>query len=62
MASLVVAYAVDFQSDLLSGAVSVSAARPEGFGRLLPPPAGTGRIRSELVSVSMSCEETDLDE
>ena len=42
MANLVVAYAVDFQSDLLSGAVPVSVVWPVGFRGLLLSVPGTG--------------------
>ena len=62
MASLVVAYAVDFQSDLLSGAAPVPAASPEDFWRVLSSLSVTGRIRSEPVSGSVLCEEMGLDE
>ena len=62
MASLVVAYAVDFQSDLLLGAPPVLVVRPEGFGRLLSSLPGTGGIRPELVSGSVLCEEMGIDE
>ena len=54
MANLVVAYAVDFQSDFFSGAASVSVVRSEGFGGVLSSLPGTGGIRSELVSGSVS--------
>ena len=52
MASFVVAYAVDFQSDLFSGAAPVSEPLPEGFGRVLSSVLWTGRILPEPVSGS----------
>ena len=62
MAGLVVARAMDFQSGSPLGVVPVSAVRPEGFEGLLSSLPGTGRIRSELVLVSVSCKQMDLDE
>jgi hypothetical protein len=57
MANLVVAYAVDFQSDLLSGATSGSTVSSGDFGRLpwsLPRIGpGTGRIWFETVEGSV---------
>ena len=43
MANLVVAYAVDFQSDLLSSAAFESTVWPEGFGGLFLSLPGTDR-------------------
>ena len=62
MANLVVAYAVDFQSDLLLGAAPASVVWPEGSGGLLSSFPGTGRTRSGFASGSASCEEMGLDE
>ena len=56
MANLVVAYVVDFQSDLLSDAALGSTVRPEGPGRLLWSLPVTGRIWLETVSGSVSHE------
>ena len=56
MASLVEAYAVDFQSDFLSEAAPVSVMWLEGFGRLLSSLPGTSKARLELVSRSVLSE------
>ena len=60
MANFVVAYAVDFQSDLLSGTAPESAVRSEDFERLLWSLQGTGG--SETVSGSTLHERVCLDE
>ena len=57
MANLVVAYAVDFQSDLVSGVAVGSAVWPEGPGGLFWSLPGTDRIRLEPVSGSASREK-----
>ena len=62
MANLVVAYVVDFQSDLLSGNIPTSVVWPQGFERVLSSLLGAGRVRSELVSGSVLCEQMGLDE
>ena len=62
MANLAPAYPVDFQSDLLSGAASVLAMSPEGFGGALSSLPGTARVRSGFVLGSAPCEEMRLDE
>jgi len=49
MASLVVACAVDFQSDLFSGTALDSTVRPGDSGRPLRSLPGTDRTRSETV-------------
>ena len=61
MASLVEAYAVDFQSDFLSGVVPMSLVWLEGFGRLLSSLPGTSKTRFE-VSRSVSSEAVCLDQ
>ena len=62
IASFVVAYAVDFQSDFFSGTAPVSVVRPGGFRGLLSSLPGMRRIRSELVSEPALCEAMGLDE
>ena len=62
MANLVVTYAVDFQSNLFSGAAPVSAVWPEGSGGLLSSLPGTRRTRSRFVSGPTLCEKMDLDQ
>ena len=62
MANLVVAYAVDFQSNLLLGTAPASVVWPEGSGGLLSSFPGTGRTRSGFASGSASCKEMGLDE
>ena len=52
-ASLVVAYAVDFQSDLLSGTAPGSTVWSNDFGVLPWSLLGTGRIWLEAVSGSV---------
>ena len=61
MANLVAAYAVDFQTDLFSGAASVSVVWSEGFGSVLSSFPGAGRILSEPVSGTVLCKEAGLD-
>ena len=52
IANLVVAYAVDFQSDSLSGAALGLMVWPEDFGRWVQSLAGIERIWFETVSGS----------
>jgi hypothetical protein len=61
MASLAAAYAVDFQSDLLSGAAFESTVWPEGSGRLLWSLPGMARARLETASGSVLHEKVCLD-
>ena len=61
-ASLVVAYAVDFQSNFLSGAAPVSVVWLEGFGKPLSSLPGTSKARLELVSMSVLSEAKCLDQ
>ena len=56
-ANSVVAYAVDFQPDLLSGFASGPPVWPESFGGLLWSLPGTDRIRLEKVSGSVLYEK-----
>ena len=57
VANLVVACAVDFRSDLVSGVAVGSAVWPEDPGGLFWSLLGTGRIRLEPVSGSASHEK-----
>ena len=57
MANLVVAYAVDFQSDSISGAAVEPAVWLEGFEGPLCSLPGTDRIWLEPVSGSASYEK-----
>ena len=62
MTSLVVAYAVDVQSNLLSGATPESAMWSEDSGRLVWSFPGTGsRILLETDSGSVLCKKVCLD-
>jgi hypothetical protein len=61
MANLAGAYAVDFHSDLLSGATLESAVCPKGSGRLLWSLPGAGGVRLETVSGSVLREKVCLD-
>ena len=53
IANLVVAYAVDFQSDLPPGVTPVSTVSSGDFGRLPWSLSGTGRIRFETVECAL---------